>query len=298
MFTKTSRIIISLIVPLFFVAQLHATTIDKTAIRPDSVHVRKAKWDKRKIAPKTRLITHHFNNKDLFNANQFVAYVEIKRKGNAPVFAFGNELKEKKTTSTFGKENNAIAALNGTFFDVANGGSVDFIKMDGVVLKQNVLDKQGNRARHQRAAIVIDEHKNLQLKTWDNTPNWENNLPEKDVMLSGPTLVNNNNFEKLDTTAFTRLRNPRTAIGIKPNGNVILLTVDGRNENSAGMSLHELASLMRWLGCTSAINLDGGGSTTLWIADEGVVNYPSDNKKWDHMGERKVANVVLLKTKP
>lgn len=298
MFTKTSRITISLIVPLFFVAQLHATTIDKTAIRPDSVHVHKAKWDKRKIAPKTRLITHHFNNKDLFNANQFVAYVEIKRKGNAPVFAFGNELKEKKTTSTFGKENNAIAALNGTFFDVANGGSVDFIKMDGVVLKQNVLDKQGNRARHQRAAIVIDEHKNLQLKTWDNTPNWENNLPEKDVMLSGPTLVNNNNFEKLDTTAFTRLRNPRTAIGIKPNGNVILLTVDGRNENSAGMSLHELASLMRWLGCTSAINLDGGGSTTLWIADEGVVNYPSDNKKWDHMGERKVANVVLLKTKP
>ena len=47
---------------------------------------------------------------------------------------------------------------------------------------------------------------------------------------------------------------------------------------------------MKWLGCTSAINLDGGGSTTLWVnsyGDNGVVNHPSDNKKWDHEGAKK-----------
>jgi exopolysaccharide biosynthesis protein len=266
----------------------------------DSVAVVNAKWSKQKIAPKTNLITHHFNQKDLFLANQYVSFVEIKRKGNAPVFDFGNEVKVKKTTSTFGKELNAIAAINGTFFDVANGGSVDFIKMDGVVIKQNVLDKKGNRARHQRAAIVLNDG-NLDLKMWDNTPNWENELPEKDVMLSGPMLLWKNHVEELDTTAFTRLRNPRSAIGIKPNGNIVLLTVDGRHENSAGMSLHELTKLMRWIGCTSAINLDGGGSTTLWVDSKdvnGVINFPSDNKKWDHDGERKVANVIILKKKP
>ena len=266
----------------------------------DSVNVVSANWEKKEIAPKTHLLTYHFNQKNLFGSNQFVAYIEIKRSGSAPVFAFGNEVKVKKTTSTFGKELNAIAAINGTFFDVANGGSVDFVKMDGVVIKQNVLDKNGNRVRHQRAAIVIDSKGKLALKMWDNTPNWENTLPEKNVMLSGPMLLSKNHYEQLDTTAFTRLRNPRTAIGIKANGNVILLTIDGRHENSAGASLHELAKLMRWLGCTSAINLDGGGSTTLWVADataNGVVNYPSDNKKWDHEGERKVANVVILKKK-
>lgn len=66
------------------------------------------------------------------------------------------------------------------------------------------------------------------------------------------------------------------------------------------MSLFELSKLMRWLKSDDAINLDGGGSTTLWINNQpenGVVNYPSDNKKWDHEGERKVANVVLLKKK-
>jgi len=263
----------------------------------DSLALVNAWWQTQKIAPKTKLITHHFNQKDLFKANQYISYIEINRKGNAPVFAFGNEIKVKKTTSTFGKELGAIAAINGTFFDVANGGSVDFIKMNGIVIKQNVLGKNGKRARHQETAIVIDDHGKLALKKWDNTPNWENNLTEKDVMLSGPLLLYNKSIAELDTSSFTKARHPRSAIGIKANGKIILLTVDGRQENSAGMSLHELTKTMRWLGCVSAINLDGGGSTTLWVATAGVVNYPSDNKKWDHEGERKVANVVLLKKK-
>ncbi|MES2651172.1 MAG: phosphodiester glycosidase family protein [Bacteroidota bacterium] len=263
----------------------------------DSLAIVNAKWEKQKIAAKTNLVTHHFKEKNLFLANQYISYIEIKRKGNAPVFAFGNEVKVKKTTSTFGKELGAIAAINGTFFDVANGGSVDFIKMNGVVIKQNVLGKNGKRARHQETAIVIDEKGKLALKKWDNTPNWENNLTEKDVMLSGPLLILDKKIEALDTTSFTKARHPRTAIGIKADGKVILLTVDGRQENSAGMSLHELTKTMRWLDCVSAINLDGGGSTTLWVANGGVINHPSDNKKWDHEGERKVANVVILKKK-
>lgn len=263
----------------------------------DSLSLVNAKWEKQKIAAKTNLITHHFNEKNLFLANQYISYIEIKRKGGAPVFAFGNEVKVKKTTSTFGKELTAIAAVNGTFFDVANGGSVDFVKMNGVVVKQNVLGKNRKRARHQETAIVIDDNGNLALKKWDNTPDWENKLPEKDVMLSGPLLMLGNKIETLDSTSFTKARHPRTAIGIKADGKVILLTVDGRQENSAGMSLHELTKTMRWLGCVDAINLDGGGSTTLWVSNKGVINHPSDNKKWDHQGERKVANVVILKKK-
>jgi exopolysaccharide biosynthesis protein len=119
-------------------------------------------------------------------------------------------------------------------------------------------------------------------------------------MLSGPLLTFENKNELTDTSAFSKLRHPRTAIGIKPNGKIILLTADGRQENAVGLSLPELAQVMRWLGCTTAINLDGGGSTTLWVASDsvkGIVNFPSDNKKWDHEGARKVANVILLKEK-
>lgn len=269
------------------------------AQNPDSITLVDAKWQKQKIAPKTKLITYHFNRKNLFKENQSISFLEVKPSKNAPNITLGAEEKELKTTSVFGKENNALAAINGTFFDVKNGGSVDFIKVNGKVISQNQLGKNEKRARHQQAAIVIDNGK-LQIKKWNGSTKWENNLTEKDIMNSGPLLLFNQEEQFLDTAAFNRLRHPRSAVGIKANGNVILLTVDGRNENSAGMSLLELTKTMRWLGCVSAINLDGGGSTTLWVngfGNNGVVNYPSDNKRWDHEGERKVANVILLKKK-
>jgi len=265
----------------------------------DSIAIVKAKWQKSKIAPKAKLITYHFKEKNLFLANQNIAYIEVESNRKAPLFAIGADAKELKATQVFGKENNALAAINGTFFDIKNGGSVDFVKVDGVVVNPNRLEKNNTRARHQRAAIVIENGK-LNIKKWDGTEDWEQKLTEKDVMNSGPLLIYNQQIEDLDTTAFNRLRHPRSAVGIKADGKVILLTVDGRQENSAGMSLFELTKIMKWLGCISAINLDGGGSTTLWVAnapENGVVNYPSDNKKWDHEGTRKVANVILLKKK-
>lgn len=282
----------SLILSLLFVAG----SLVATAQNADSLALVKAKWQKQRIAPKTKLFTYHFTDKSLFQANEQISFIEVKDSRRAPHFAFGAEAKELKATQDFGKANNAIAAINGTFFDVKNGGSVDFVKVNGQVINTTRLEKGNKRARHQQAAIVIENGK-LSLKKWDGSANWEETIPEKDVMLSGPLLVFNQTVESLDTAAFNRLRHPRSAIGIKPDGKVILLTVDGRHENSAGMSLFELTKVMRWLGCTSAINLDGGGSTTLWLADapgNGVINYPSDNKKWDHEGTRKVANVIML----
>jgi len=265
----------------------------------DSATLVNANWEKQKIAPKVKLITHHFNQKNLFLANQNVSYVEVKNKGAFPFFDIGYEEKELKKTDVFGIENNALVALNGTFFDIKNGGSVDFIKVNGKIINPNRLEKNNKRARHQEAAVVIANGK-LNIKKYDGTDKWEENLREEDVMLSGPLLILNQKEELLDTSAFNRLRHPRSAIGIKPNGKVILLTVDGRQDNSAGMSLFELTKVMQWLGCTSAINLDGGGSTALWVKgapENGIINFPSDNKKWDHEGVRKVANVILLKTK-
>lgn len=89
--------------------------------------------------------------------------------------------------------------------------------------------------------------------------------------------------------AFSAVRHPRTAIGLRSDGRVLLLTVDGRRPGySEGMTLAELTDLLRVLGATDAINLDGGGSTTLVIRGE-VVNRPSDAS-----GERPVANMLLV----
>lgn len=89
--------------------------------------------------------------------------------------------------------------------------------------------------------------------------------------------------------AFITARHPRTAIGISEDRErLFLVTVDGRQLASAGMSLYELASLMADLGAWDALNLDGGGSTTL-VAGTEVANLPSDPT-----GERPVSNAILL----
>jgi len=266
----------------------------------DSVTLVKAKWKKQRIAPKTKLYTHHFNQKNLFSANEYISYIEINRKGKAPVFAIGAEKTVLRKTSDFGKSAGAIAAVNGTFFDVKNGRSVDYIRIDGSTFTENTLGKSGERAVHQKSAVVIEDGR-LSIKKWDETADWESKIAEKNVMNSGPLLTYGLSDQALLENSFNKTRHPRTCIGIKANGKVILVTVDGRNENSAGMSLFELTKIMRWLGCVSSINLDGGGSTAMWIdgfPDNGIVNFPTDNKKWDHAGERKVANVILLMKKP
>jgi exopolysaccharide biosynthesis protein len=283
---------------IFFL--LHtALSLSLFAQNVDSVVLVKTKWQKTKISRGVKLFRHHFSDKNLFAANENISFVEVKNTGRNAVFALGAEEKELITTSNFGLKDSAIVAINGNFFDVKNGGSVDFVKVNDQVVNKNRLEKGDKRARHQQAAIVINQGK-IALKKWDGSADWETNLTEKNVLLNGPLLTFNGINEELDTAAFNRLRHPRTCLGIKPNGRVILLTVDGRNDNSAGMSLFELTKIMTWLGCKSAINFDGGGSTTLWISgfpDGGIINYPTDNKKWDHEGQRKVANVVLIKKK-
>jgi len=84
-------------------------------------------------------------------------------------------------------------------------------------------------------------------------------------------------------------RNPRTAIGITRNGRVMMLVVDGRTSVSAGFTLHRLGHWMRHLGVVNAVNLDGGGSSTMWLAGHGVVNHPTDST-----GERPVSNAVVI----
>jgi exopolysaccharide biosynthesis protein len=289
MFRKT--VITALLSVSFFVT---------LAQNQDSLTLVKAKWSKDKVAPKLKLVTFHFNHNELFKANENISYLEVKPNRRKALFSLGYEKTLLKKTSTFGVEHNALAAINGSFFDVKNGGSVDYLKTGGKVISGNILEKNESRARHQQAAVIIN-HGKLSLVKWDGSPDWEEKINAEEILLTGPMLSFENREQQQDTSEFSQHRHPRSSIGIKPNGKIILLTVDGRNSNSAGMSLPELAKTMQWLGCTSSINLDGGGSTTLWIRNfekNGVVNYPTDNKKWDHEGERKVANVILIKHRP
>ena len=94
-------------------------------------------------------------------------------------------------------------------------------------------------------------------------------------------------------------RNPRTVIAKNVDGDSLLITVDGRTPGGAGLSTPALAQwLANELSVTHALNLDGGGSSTLFIRDcslDGVVNFPSDNRQADSFGARRVGNGIYLR---
>ena len=87
-----------------------------------------------------------------------------------------------------------------------------------------------------------------------------------------------------------QLRHPRAAIGWNKDF-LFMVEVDGRQSSSVGMTLPELAEYMAKLGCEEAINLDGGGSATLWVEGK-VMNNPSEGR------ERPAANALVLVQKP
>lgn len=64
------------------------------------------------------------------------------------------------------------------------------------------------------------------------------------------------------------------------------------------MSAKELTQFIRkYFNPAYALNLDGGGSTTMWVKGEGVINYPTDNKRFDHYGQRRIRNYIMVTTK-
>jgi len=118
------------------------------------------------------------------------------------------------------------------------------------------------------------------------------------ILGGGPQLVKDGkvyitNLQEKITAAFVNDGHPRTAIAKLASGKLLLVTVDGRQPGeSIGMSLPALADLLLELGAVEAMNLDGGGSTTMVIHNQ-IVNKPSDQT-----GERPVSDAILVFPKP
>ena len=109
------------------------------------------------------------------------------------------------------------------------------------------------------------------------------------ILRDGENVANDASTVEGTLSGNAEARHPRTAVGFsRDSSTLLLLTVDGRSENSGGMTLVELADMMRQLGAWQAMNFDGGGSTTM-VIDGKVVNHPSDKE-----GERTVGNAFLI----
>lgn len=115
--------------------------------------------------------------------------------------------------------------------------------------------------------------KSVQMEI-NTTPNWED---MKHIISGGPYLIKNNQLyvdvkeQRLDAISG---KNPRTAIGYTENNNLVLVTIDGREQASVGVNIYDLAKIMKSFGCTNAMNLDGGGSSVMYVKGS-IVNSPA-----------------------
>ena len=87
------------------------------------------------------------------------------------------------------------------------------------------------------------------------------------------------NFECWDESGIYSAHPDRTAVGVTEDGKIVLFICDGRIDDSQGAYIKELGPIMKSIGCVHAMNLDGGGSTGMWVNGTGMINH-MDGSNW------------------
>ena len=187
-------------------------------------------------------------------------------------------------TSVTAANNNAILAVNGDYY---GANSTGYVIRNGVVYRDTVREdsSNGDLAIYKDGSfkIIYEDEISADQLVKDGVVN---------LLAFGPSLVENGEIV-VDTNSEvgqSMASNPRTAIGIIDENHYIIVVSDGRTSESQGLSLYELAEVMKSYGVKTAYNLDGGGSSTLYFNGQ-VINKPTTN---GNISERAVSDIVYI----
>lgn len=242
---------------------------------------------------KRMMASNFFGAPQSFNA----VIIDRETSGLIPYIQIaGNEL--RKTTEMMAWKN-ATVGINGNYFALDPVRPVCFTVTDGSLIAlggtKDVLPFLQNGAVRFR---------DLQDFTLVEPPQygWYLTPMDSNVLAAGPLMMySGQDVPYPENHSFIETRHPRSAVGLLEDGRIMLFTADGRAPQAAGLSIPELHEVLREMNCIAALNLDGGGSTTLAanMSDSvHVLNHPTDNKKFDHLGERPVANALIFAPPP
>ena len=227
------------------------------------------------IAPDITEREYVTNNSEL-TAQQSGHVMEVKLGDNAQIIAGYNDysIDTIKSGSNWGMRKtteqaqdaetrrgvNVVGAVNGDFFDMSNGRPRGVLVMNSTVIQKSAYP-----------CFYIDS---------DNVPHIAEssaNLPDNVKEAVGGAVILVSDGKAVNTSDTST--NPRTCIGIKADNTVVIYMVDGRQAPlSVGMNYEELAQTMIDLGCVTALNLDGGGSSTFATQRAGDVVQAGDKQ--------------------
>ena len=187
-------------------------------------------------------------------------------------------------TSVTATNNNAILAINGDYY---GANSTGYVIRNGVVYRDTVREdsSNGDLAIYKDGSfkIIYEDEISAEQLVKDGVVN---------LLAFGPSLVENGEIvvNTNSEVGQSMASNPRTAIGIIDENHYIIVVSDGRTSESQGLSLYELAEVMKSYGVKTAYNLDGGGSSTLYFNGQ-VINKPTTN---GNISERAVSDIVYI----
>ncbi len=255
------------------------------------------------------LLSESFNGRTalFINNNKDRTYIGMSRinvsgslrVGNKP-FAVGINRERAKDDAVYYDSNFGRTTLTqpgGIECVVVNGRVTRVIVRRGstpIPANGFVVSASGNRVAEFKNAFKIGTRVRLMNRFDSGEPGASMAPPLAEDIVGGvPRLVRNGKVdvtwqEEKSSKSFFETKHPRTAVALLKDGKFLMITVDGRSESSGGIGLEDLAKLLIELGATDAMNLDGGGSTTMYL-DGKVVNHPSDKE-----GERKVSDALLV----
>ena len=194
---------------------------------------------------------------------------------------YGKNVTEK--TSSMAEDNNAILAINGDYYGAQESG---YVIRNGTLYRSAARSGQEDLVIYADGSFEIIEEDEITAEEL-----LENGAQQ--VLSFGPALVTDSEVSVDENTEVGKAMasNPRTAIGIIDENHYVFVVSDGRTSESEGLSLYELAEFMQSLGVTTAYNLDGGGSSTMYF-NGSVVNNPTTSGKT--ISERSVSDIVYI----
>ena len=200
--------------------------------------------------------------------------------------AFANDTYGKNVsaaTSDTAAAKNAILAVNGDYYGA---------RESGYVIRNGVIYRDYGSADTDVLCIYADGHFGI---TNSSEKTCEELIAEGvwQAFSFGPSLIENGTVTvtEKDEVGKAKASNPRTSIGIIDDKHYIFVVSDGRTSESEGLTLKQLADFMQKLGATTAYNLDGGGSSTMYFDGE-VINNPTTSG--NNISERKVSDIVYI----
>ena len=255
----------------------------------DSLVILTADWNTTSMGKGILLREAEFTS--LYGVPQHIAILEIKPEQHRFDILVHSP---KEKTSIAARRSGA--AINGSYFNIRQGTSICYLRKDGVVIDTTAV---GTLSTVSTGAVRIVKGK-LDIIPWHKQDEKTCDLKEGSVLSSGPLMLLDGKDCDLSTCnkSFVNTKHPRSAVALMKDGSVLLIAVAGRFVGKAeGINIPELTHMLRVLGARKALNLDGGGSTTLWSVSapgNGIVNKLCDNNLYDNEGERQVANSLCV----